>query len=156
MRNTILYALVQQDTTRCQKKNNITMPTAICYSASNLIPFDKIEYFTQHVPVKFSYTANTLSWAPLEIEFSSLQLQDQDADPECPEVKKYCLTGWPTRKNVPANLIPYWKARNDHRTFHYFCHIVPVPLCEKRKWKKCIKKLNVGACEQILLFGGLV
>ena len=60
-RNTILYALVQQDTTRCQKKNNMTMPTAICYSASNSIPIDKIEYFARHVPVKFSYTANTLS-----------------------------------------------------------------------------------------------
>ena len=85
------------------------------------------EYRVQHVPGKFLYMANALSRAPLRIEVSSLQLQDeveafienstyslpamasrlemfkqaQDADPECSEVKKYraSLDGWHERKS---------------------------------------------------------
>ena len=122
----------------------------------------RFEYTVQHVPGKLLYTADALSRAPVGVEVSSLQLQDeveafienvthslpatasrletfkqaQGADPECSEVMKYCLSGWPTRKKVPASLIPYWKARNYLTLYENLLLfnrriVVPVPLREE-------------------------
>lgn len=117
----------------------------------------RFKYTVQHVHGNFLYTADTLSRAPLGIKVNSLQLQDevevfienstyslQDAEPECSEVKKYCLSGWPIQKKVPASLIPYWKARN-YLTLHEnlllfnHCNVVLVPLREE-----IMKKVHEG------------
>ncbi len=57
--------------------------------------------------------------------------QAQDADPECSEVQKYCLSGWPTQKKVQTSLIPHWKARNYltlHENLLLFNHRIVVPV----------------------------
>ena len=95
----------------------------------------RFEYTVHHVPVKLLYTAATLSQAPIAKDTVSLSLQQkvesfiqgvtsslpasstrletyktaQDANPK---VKEYCLSRWPSQKEIHPELMPYWKARS--------------------------------------------
>ena len=34
-------------------------------------------------------------------------------DPICIRVRQYCISGWPAKQNIGAELIPYWRVRDD-------------------------------------------
>ena len=34
-------------------------------------------------------------------------------DPICIRVKQYCVSGWPAKQNIGAELIPYWRVLDD-------------------------------------------
>ena len=37
----------------------------------------------------------------------------QSKDPTCTTIEQFCLSGWPEKRKVPANLKPYWLVRHE-------------------------------------------
>ena len=37
----------------------------------------------------------------------------QFKDPPCTTIKQFCLSGWPEKRKVPANLKPYWLVHHE-------------------------------------------
>ena len=99
----------------------------------------RFDYSIEHVPGKHLYTADTLSRAPkpstgadtnLE-ELAELAMEaciahlpanrdrlreyedEQNSDPLCSVVIKYCRTGWPGKPQINESLSPYWEARGN-------------------------------------------
>ena len=99
---------------------------------------DRFDFSIEHVPGKLLYTADTLSRAPMPStcdqapeELAELAIDatvshlpmsrdrllryqlEQNADPLCSLVIKYCRTEWPGKKQINEALAPYWEARGN-------------------------------------------
>ena len=100
----------------------------------------KYDYTVTHVPGKLMYTADTLSRAPLastgtvdDVSFEEevqgfvegvLQslpatkgrLEEystaQQKDPVCARMREYCESEWPAKEDIPPELAPYFKVKN--------------------------------------------
>ncbi len=102
----------------------------------------RFDYIICHVPGKLLYTADALSWAPLpgtgdlstqlEVEtFIGAIMRTLPAtaprleayrkcqadDGVCSQVRRYCEEGWPEKRFISPDLMPFWKAR-DALTLH--------------------------------------
>ena len=99
----------------------------------------RFDYSISHVPGKMLHTADALSRAPsmnsvndtelqqdaetlLNISVQSLPITEatleeyrkgQDEDGICSSVKEYCKQGWPKKRNLETQVIPFWKARGN-------------------------------------------
>ena len=38
----------------------------------------------------------------------------QKADLICSQVMVYCMSGWPSKKRMQPEYLPYWRVRNEH------------------------------------------
>ena len=98
----------------------------------------RYSYVVEHVPGKLLYSADTLSRSPIrgndnpedfqeevEVFFNAIvqglpttpkRLKEykeaQDKDPVCTKVRCYCLMGWPEKKEVDVDIVPYWMVRS--------------------------------------------
>ena len=132
----------------------------------------KFDYEIRHVPGKYLYTVDTLSRDtipelesdPLEEEGESYdvvgavtqfcipatpqRLQEycraQEEDPDCVQVKEYCQDGWPEKKLVPLQLMPFWKARSNlticESLLLYDSRIVVLPKLQR----ETLQKIHAG------------
>ena len=118
------------------EKNLDSLPPRILRFRLRLARFD---YSIIHIPGKFMYTADALSWAPVS-EMNNLELQEeaealmevcisqlrtyktgleeyqtsQAADPVCSTVMHFCRNGWPTnKKEIAAEIMTFWKVRGE-------------------------------------------
>ena len=99
----------------------------------------RFDYMITHVPGKLLHTADTLSRAPSANKDNDATLQQeaetfvevavvnlpatkgqllhhqkaQNDDHFCCLIRNYCKKGWPEKKNLENQLIPYWKARGN-------------------------------------------
>lgn len=96
----------------------------------------RYQFDVRHVPGRLLATADTLSRAPCDVRSSSTvfsveifaseifkglppplanRLEEvrrrQAEDGECSLVVRYCQEGWPDKRKLPPNLVPYWKER---------------------------------------------
>ena len=115
------------------EKNLDNLPPRILRFRLRLARFD---YSIQHIPGKLMYTADALSRAPtsdsgesklqdganalLEVCISQLPASNwkldeyrvsQAADPVCSAVMYFCRNGWPDKRNIKADIAPYWKVQ---------------------------------------------
>ena len=101
----------------------------------------RYDYSIQHVAGKFLFTADALSRAPCcstaepETGITDADVESfadaitssvpvtktllekyrmgQFKDPNCTTIKQFCLSGWPEKRKVAANLKPYWLVRHE-------------------------------------------
>ena len=100
----------------------------------------RFDYTLSHLPGKELYTADMLSRAPVDKPSShddSLEVQvcayvdfvvetfpasnqqierikeQQKADQTCQQVRQYCLSGWPSKRELPPNVKPYLSVSNE-------------------------------------------
>ena len=115
------------------EKNLDNLPPRILRFRLRLARFD---YSIQHIPGKLMYTADALSRAPtsdsgesklqdganalLEVWISQLPASNwkldeyrvsQATDPVCSAVMYFCRNGWPDKRNIKADIAPYWKVQ---------------------------------------------
>lgn len=68
----------------------------------------------------------------------------QDVDPECSKVKEYCLSRWPSQKDIQPELMPYWKMRNFlnlHENLLLYNSRIVVPTALR---KETLDKIHTG------------
>ena len=131
----------------------------------------RFNYTIEHVPGKLLYTADALSRAPTadadvnalqseeEVEVfmdavvstlpaSAQQLQmyckSQAEDSECARVQEYCRNGWPEKRFVEPDILPYWKARSSlsmHKDLLLYEHRIVVPVVLR---KETLERVHEG------------
>lgn len=118
----------------------------------------RFEYTVQRIPVKFLYMANTLFWTPLEIEVTNCRIKIQtlsvlkwrsNASLDGLHKRKFQLVYWfhIGRPGIIARFTTFIQLSHCGASFSMW---------EKKNDVRGIKKLNIAACEQILLFGDLM
>ena len=116
-----------------------SLPPRILRFRLSLTRFD---YTITHVPGKLLHTADTLSRAPSAVKDNDAELQKdaetfvkigvvnlpvtkgtlmqyqkaQDEDRLCCLIRKHCKEGWPQKRNLENQLIPFWNARGNLTT----------------------------------------
>ena len=123
----------------------------------------RFDYSISHVPGKLLYTADTLSRAPVDegetlaslsqeegetyvhfvvnsLPASAERLEEyqkeQEIDPNCSQVMKYCRGNRPKKKELPLGLRPYWDNRNSltiNNGLLLYNHRIVVPSALKKE-----------------------
>ena len=141
---------------------------------------DRFDYTICHVPGKEMYTADTLSRAPVgppgrsseafqgEVEAfiesvvrnlpaGEKRLDEyrrcQAADPTCQLVRKYCQEGWPCKRKLTQDLLPYFDARSRFSIgrdllLHNHCIVVPGALQKATLEKVHEGHQGIGRCRE--------
>ena len=124
-----------------------------------------LTYSIQHIPGKLMYMADALSRAPTS-DSSESKLQDganallevcyppawkldeyrvsQAADPVCSAVMYFCRNGWSHKRDVKADIAPYWKVQGqmticDGLLLYQRSIVVP-----KNLQKEALSKIHAG------------
>ena len=79
------------------------------------------------------------------------EYKEQNIDPECRAVKKYCRIRWPQKYKVPSNIKEYWKVRgtltiNDLLMAEFWYQANSASKHSKRSTRD-IKVLDTAVCE---------
>ena len=134
----------------------------------------KFDYSICHIPGKVLYTANAPSRAPTSVaDEQSLQSQEevetfiqavtsalpatehrlevyrkaQAQDAVCTTVREYCEMGWPEKRFIKPDVMPYWKFKSSltlHGDLLLFNHRIVIPVSLQRETLKRIHEGHQG------------